>query len=275
MTAALLNHRYRILRSLAEGGFGKTFLAEDTQMPSRRKCVIKQLKPMSVGAASPEGNRPGIFAIIQQRFSREAAVLESVSKGNEQIPDLYAYFSERDQFYLVQEWVEGQPLSAVPQNVWTEDRVNQLVVDALKVLSHVHQRNIIHRDIKPDNIILRKTDQLPCLIDFGAVKEVMSTVVTTSGSPKTSMVIGTPGFMPPEQAAGRPTFASDIYSLSMTAIYLLTGRSPIEISTDSSNGRLLWQQHAPNLSPRFASSTCASSFCGSCFTAASNSAICA
>ena len=245
MTATLLNHRYRILQSLAEGGFGKTFLAEDTQMPSRRKCVIKQLKPMS--------DRPGIFAIIQQRFSREAAVLESVSKGSDQIPDLYAYFSEGDQFYLVQEWVEGQPLSAVPQNTWTEERVNQLVIDALKALSHVHQRNIIHRDIKPDNIILRKTDQLPCLIDFGAVKEVMSTVMSASGSPKTSMVIGTPGFMPPEQAAGRPTFASDIYSLSMTAIYLLTGRSPTEIPTDSSNGRLLWQQYASSLSPRFAS----------------------
>ncbi len=245
MAAPLLNHRYRILKSLAEGGFGKTFLAEDTQMPSKRQCVIKQLKPMS--------DRPAVFALIQQRFSREAAVLEAVGKGSDQIPDLYAYFSEDNQFYLVQEWVEGQPLSAVAQDTWTEERVNKLVIDALKALAHVHRQNIIHRDIKPDNIILRKADQLPCLIDFGAVKEVMSTVLSASGSPKTSLVIGTPGFMPPEQSAGRPTFASDIYSLSMTAIYLLTGRSPTEIPTDSSNGRLLWQQYAPNLSTRFAS----------------------
>lgn len=99
---SLLNHRYRILQALAEGGFGKTFLAEDTQMPSLRRCVIKQLKPMS--------DRPEVFALVQQRFAREAAVLEAVSKGIEQIPDLYAYFSDQGQFYLVQEWIEGAPL---------------------------------------------------------------------------------------------------------------------------------------------------------------------
>ncbi|MEO1622980.1 MAG: protein kinase, partial [Cyanobacteria bacterium J06632_3] len=118
-TANLLNHRYRILKALAEGGFGKTFLVEDTQMPSRRQCVIKQLKPMN--------EQPEVFRIVKDRFSREAAVLEAVGKGNSQIPDLYAYFEEEGQFYLVQEWIEGEPLVNLVQEDWSEERVRSLL----------------------------------------------------------------------------------------------------------------------------------------------------
>ena len=242
MTTPLLNHRYRVIKSLAEGGFGQTFLVEDTQMPSRRQCVIKQLKPMN--------DRPEVFRIVQDRFAREAAVLEAVGKGNSQIPDLYAYFEEDGQFYLVQEWIEGDALINLTQQPWPEARVSDLLANALKALAHVHRQNIIHRDIKPDNIILREEDNLPCLIDFGAVKELMSTVVRQSGATQSSLVIGTPGYMPPEQAAGRPTFSSDLYSLSMTMILLLTGRSPAELPTNSQTGEILWQQFAPGVSDR-------------------------
>ena len=244
MSTPLLNHRYRVLKSLAEGGFGQTFLVEDTQMPSRRQCVIKQLKPMN--------DRPEVFKIVQDRFSREAAVLEAVGKGSSQIPDLYAYFEEGGQFYLVQDWIEGEPLVNLVQEDWPEDRVRSLLQSALKALAHVHRQNIIHRDIKPDNIILRKSDDLPCLIDFGAVKELMSTVVRQSGATQSSLVIGTPGFMPPEQAAGRPTFSSDLYSLAMTMIFLLTNRSPAELPTNSHTGEVLWQQFAPDLDDQLA-----------------------
>ncbi len=240
--AALINLRYQILNALGEGGFGKTFLAKDTQMPSQRRCVIKQLKPVS--------DRPEVFDLVRQRFDREAAVLEAVGKGHSQIPDLYAYFEEKGQFYLVQEWIEGQPLSSLVSNPWSEEQVRSLLIHLVDPLSHVHTSNLIHRDIKPDNIILRQVDQLPCLIDFGAVKELMNTVADSEG--KSSWSIGTPGFMPAEQAIGRPTFSSDLYSLGMTAIYLLSGRSPQQLPTDSHTGEPIWRQFVPNLSEPFA-----------------------
>ena len=239
----LLYHRYKIIRDLAEGSFGKTFLAEDTQMPTRQQCVIKQLKPIN-------DDRPGVVQLVEERFAREAAVLEAIGHGHSQIPDLLAYFELDGQFYLVQEWIEGTPLSELLQTPWPEEKVSALLASALDALAHVHAQNIIHRDIKPDNIILRQSDQLPCLIDFGAVKELMNTVVVPSASQASSVVIGTLGFMAPEQAVGRPVFSSDLYSLGMTAIYLLTGHSPLEIPTDSMNGRLLWNQFAPDTNPR-------------------------
>ena len=238
----LLNHRYRILKSLGEGGFGRTFLAEDTHMPSLRQCVVKQLRPKS--------NNPDVIQLLQDRFAREAAVLEALGRAHSQIPTLYAYFARQSEFYLVQEWIEGETLSIHSQG--SEEEAKALLISLLETLIHVHQQNIIHRDIKPENIILRSKDQLPCLIDFGAVKEVMSTVLSPSGALKSSLVIGTPGFMPPEQMSGHPVFASDLYSLGLTMIYWLSGRSPTEIPTDSHTGQRLWQQYAPGITEQLA-----------------------
>ena len=231
----LLNHRYRIIKLLGEGGFGRTFLAEDTHMPSRSRCVIKQLKPTS--------RRPEVHQLLQDRFAREAAVLEAMGKAHSQIPTLYAYFVRQNDFYLAQEWIDGEMLNA---NSHGEiENITMLLASLLKTLDYIHSRNIIHRDIKPENIIVRAQDSLPCLIDFGAVKEVMSTVLSSSGALKSSLVIGTPGFMPPEQVAGHPVFASDLYSLGLTIVSLLTKRSPAQLPTDNQTGQYLWQQYAP------------------------------
>jgi serine/threonine protein kinase, bacterial len=243
----LLNQRYKIIKDLGEGGFGKTHLAEDTQMPSGRYCVIKQLKPIA--------NDPQIYQLIQERFQREAVILEDLGTGHPQIPTLYAYFREADLFYLVQEWIEGETLTQklLRSGVMSESTVKSLLVELLPVFEYVHDRRIVHRDVKPDNIILRASDHRPILIDFGAVREAMGTVVNSQGNPTSSIVIGTPGFMPSEQAAGRPVFASDLYALGLTAIYLLTGKNPQQLSTDPQTGEILWRQSAPNVSPTFAS----------------------
>ena len=254
MNLVLLNNRYRILQELGMGGFGQTFLAEDTQMPSKRRCVIKQLKPVT-------GN-PEIYQIVQERFAREAAVLEQLGDGNAQIPKLFAYFELEGQFYLVQEWIEGGTLTKKVQTSGTqsEAQVRSLLTKILPVLTYVHSFRIVHRDIKPDNIMLRPSnpgsfspgEDIPILIDFGAVKETMATAMSSSGGVTNSIAIGSPGFMSAEQAAGRPLYSSDLYSLGLTAIYMLTGKIPQEFPTDPASGEILWRSDAPTVSPGFA-----------------------
>ncbi|AFY48848.1 serine/threonine protein kinase [Nostoc sp. PCC 7524] len=242
----LLNNRYRVIRTLGGGGFGETFIAEDIQMPSHRRCVIKQLKPIH--------NNPEIYQLVQERFQREAAILEDLGSYTDQIPTLYAYFQSDGQFYVVQEWVEGETLTVKfrQQGVFSESAVREILANLLPVLEYVHSKRIIHRDIKPDNIILRHRDGKPVLIDFGAVRESMGTVVNSQGNPTSSIVIGTPGYMPSEQAAGRPVYSSDLYSLGITAIYLLTGKQPQELETDPRTGEIMWHTHALSVSPTLA-----------------------
>ncbi|MEL6552354.1 MAG: serine/threonine protein kinase [Cyanobacteria bacterium J06621_11] len=235
----LINHRYQVIRPLGEGGFGHAYLAEDTQMPSRRKCVIKQLKPITT---SPE-----VYQVVQDRFQREAAILEQLGENHRQIPRLHAYFSENQKFYLVQEWIEGDTLEeiAIPQ---PESAVVSILTSLLPVLDFIHTQGIIHRDLKPENIILRSGSHQPVLIDFGAVRETMGTVMNSQNHPTSSIVIGTPGYMSAEQAIGRPIPSSDLYSLGLTAIFLLTGQVPQALTTDIETGEIVWQPSAQHVS---------------------------
>jgi serine/threonine-protein kinase len=246
MTQTLLNNRYRVLQTLGSGGFGNTFLAEDTHMPSGRRCVIKQLKPVT--------HDPPTYKLVQERFQREAAVLEELGDGSNQIPKLFAYFSEAGQFYLVQEYIQGDTLTQKVERAGklSESEVKNILVSLLPVLDYIHSRRMIHRDIKPDNVIIRQRDGLPVLIDFGAVKEAMNTQVNVPGQSANSIAIGTPGYMPAEQAGGRPTYASDLYSLGLTAVFLLTGKMPQDFQTDARTGEIVWRQYAPNINPNLA-----------------------
>ncbi len=239
----LVQNRFRIISLLGSGGFGRTYLAEDTHTLAAHKCVIKQLKPIT--------NNSQIYQLVQQRFEREAAVLEQLSKNSDRIPTLYAYFAEADLFYLVQEWIDGDTLTnkIQQQGILQQTVAKNILVNLLEILDYVHSKRIIHRDIKPDNIIVRHQDGLPVLIDFGAVKETLSTVVNSQGNPTSSIVIGTPGFMPSEQASGRPVYSSDLYSLALTIIYALTGKLPQELESNPHTGEIVWQEHAKNIDP--------------------------
>ena len=239
----LLNNRYNVLRTIGEGAFGKTFLAEDTNLPSNPHCVVKQLK------LAP--HKPDAYEIIIERFEREADILYKLGKSNEQIPSLYASFPENQEFYLVQEWIDGKNLAQKYQadGVLSENTVCRLLLSLLSVLEYIHGQNIIHRDIKPENIMLRESDGKPVLIDFGSIKEIVGSTLDSQGNPDNTIIIGTPGFMAAEQAVGQPVFASDLYSLGMTALFLLTGKRPRDLM-DSLRRGIRWQQYA-NVSAEF------------------------
>jgi rod shape-determining protein MreB len=239
--------RYKVVRELGQGSCGKTFLAEDMGLPSRRLCVIKQLKPQI--------NDPKVYNTIRDRFMVEARVLEKLGREVDQIPELYELVIHDEEIYLIQEWVQGNTIRDLvhEKGVFQGTEVASILTSLLKVLNIVYAKGVIHRDINPNNIILRAADSLPVLIDFGLVKEVVTTITDLHGTPeKISIAVGTKGYMAPEQALGKPVFASDLYSLGMTAVYLLTAKNPLEMM-DGSTLKTDWLKYAPTVGSELSS----------------------
>ena len=225
--------RYEVKEILGGGGFAITYLARDTMQPSKPLCVVKQLRPNQTGSR------------VIDFFNQEATILEKLGKHS-QIPQLLAHFQEDDNLYIVQEFIEGHDLSQEisPGKQLSEAYVNKLLQEVLEVLSFVHQNGVIHRDIKPQNLMRRQEDGKIFLIDFGAVKELGTLKVDTQGEIKSSVVIGTPGYMPNEQSLGKPCLASDVYAVGMIAIQALTGLQPFELEENPQNGEVIWLDKA-------------------------------
>lgn len=234
----LLAGRYEINRTLSAGGFGVTFLAQDNQRPGTPQCVVKQLKP---------ARRDDTFLSIAIRlFQTEAEILEKLG-NHPQIPQLLAHFVERKEFYLVQEFVDGHPITdELPiDKRLPEAHVVQLLKDVLEILSFLHDHKVIHRDIKPGNIMRRHHDDKIVLIDFGAVKQIQpQEQMDKEGN---TVAIGTRGYAPPEQYAGHPNFSSDIYALGMIGIQALTGIPPHQLKPSEETGDISWR-HLANVS---------------------------
>jgi serine/threonine protein kinase len=222
----LLCSRYQILRELGRGGFGITYLAKDVL--SNFLCAIKKLDPLSADIET-----------AKKLFHREVNILNNL-QANKLIPKFFNYFEEEGNFYLVEEYIEGLPLTELLDEQWTESEVINFLRQILDVLASLHRRNIIHRDVKPSNIIVRSEDKQFVLIDFGSVKQVDISYPSFQ-SPHTQTMIGTPGYAPPEQMAGKPRFNSDIYSLGLTAIQLLTKMHPRELRRDDED-KIVWTQ---------------------------------
>ncbi|WP_009631293.1 serine/threonine-protein kinase [Synechocystis sp. PCC 7509] len=232
-----LRDRYRVSQALAHGGFGATFLAQDEGLPGEPVCVIKQLRP-SV-------NEPNVFQMARDLFEREAKTLGRIG-NHPQIPRLLDYFEEDNQFYLVQEYVNGATLQQEVKRygAFSEAGVQQFLSEVLPILQYIHDQRVIHRDIKPANLIRRVEDCKLVMIDFGAVKNEVNNTINSQSlhTNVTSYAVGTAGFAPPEQIALRPVYASDIYAVGVTCIYLLTGKSPRDFDYHPSTGEMLWEK---------------------------------
>ena len=235
----LLRDRYRVLKTLGQGGFGATFLARNESLPGHPKCVIKQLRPAS--------SEPYVLEMAQKLFEREAKTLGRIG-NHPQVPSLLDYFQDNQQFYLVQEYVSGSTLQQEIRELGPlpESGVKQFLSEILPLLQYIHNRGVIHRDVKPANIIRREQDRKLVLIDFGAVKDEVSLAAVANTSDQTALTnfaIGTPGFAPPEQMALRPVYASDLYAVGVTCIYLLTGKSPKDLDYNLGTGEMSWRKY--------------------------------
>lgn len=194
-----LGGRYKIISQLGAGGFGQTFLAEDLHLPGHPRCVVKHLKPQT--------KEDSTLSMARRLFDTEAQALYQLG-DHDQIPHLLAHFEDNQEFYLAQELIEGEPLTEefAAGQLWSECQVVALLQDILQVLAFVHEKQVIHRDIKPPNLIRRQRDGKVVLIDFGAVKQVSTQAVNPEHQTNVTISIGTQGYMPNEQLAGTPRF---------------------------------------------------------------------
>ncbi|EAZ89283.1 bifunctional serine/threonine-protein kinase/formylglycine-generating enzyme family protein [Crocosphaera chwakensis] len=224
----LFRDRYFIKQVLGEGNFGRTYLVEDQNFHNRKRVLKKFI-------ANFQGQN---LETAKELFKREANILDTLK--HEQIPAIYDHFEDNNSLYLVEEYIEGEDLVTEfnREGKFSEEKIKSLLQDILPVLDYLHQRNLLHRDIKPDNLMRRRYDSKLILIDFGGVKEVSKTRGT---------LIYTPGYASVEQMTGHPQPTSDIYSLGVTCVRLLTGCFPENNHDhdpiyDSSQAVWLWQK---------------------------------
>ncbi len=241
-----LRDRYHVVQALAQGGFGATFLVRDESLPGEPVSVIKQLRPAA--------NALQVLPMARELFAREACTLGKIG-NHPQVPRLLDYFEENQEFYLVQEYINGWTLEQEIKRSgsMSEAGVKQFLSEILGILQYIHGRQVIHRDIKPSNLIRRAEDGRLVLIDFGAVKNQVNQLGSLNeNTTLTAYAVGTNGFAPPEQIAMRPVYASDIYAVGVTCLYLLTGKSPKEFDYNPLTGEMLWERKI-HLSQHFTS----------------------
>jgi serine/threonine protein kinase len=238
---------YKIIKELGSGGFGKTYLVQARNLPGKPKRVLKHFSPSQ--KPTPEG-----LQILQRLFEKEATMLGKLGH-HPQIPSLYEFFEEGGEFFFVQEYVQGKDLRSeeIKDGIkLSEQKVLALLEEILEVLQFIHERDAIHLDLKPENIMRRKLDGKIVLIDFGGAKQTSALEVRPGGNTVMTVTVGTSGYMPSEQSQQKPRPASDVYAVGKIAIQALTGRHPYHIPEDAHTDEVLWRGLASGVNPDFA-----------------------
>ncbi|MBW4490182.1 MAG: serine/threonine protein kinase [Trichocoleus desertorum ATA4-8-CV12] len=241
----ILDKRYKIVRMLGQGGFGRVYLAENLNR-FHEYCVLKEFAPQVKGTA--------VLQKAAELFQREAGVLYQLH--HPQIPEfrelIQTHLNGEDYLFLVQQYIEGPTYWELLEQgqKFSETDALALLLDLLPVLEYIHAQGVIHRDISPDNLIQQRFTGQPVLIDFGGVKQVAATAVRQLTQQAISTQLEKQGYTPLEQRYGKASPASDLYALAVTVLVLLTGKNPTELY-DSHQRTWCWQQTL-KLNPRFA-----------------------
>jgi formylglycine-generating enzyme required for sulfatase activity len=228
-----IQDRYRALKVIGQGGFGKTFLAQDEGKPSQPRCVIKQFAFETINPNASQGT----LDVAIRLFEQEAKRLDDLGK-HPQIPELLSFTIHEGKQYLIQEFIDGETLEQELARVgaFSEQQVRDVLVEVLQILEFVHSKSVIHRDISPDNIIRRRSDKKLVLVDFGAAKHATATLLA-----KTGTGIGKPSYGAPEQMLGKSVFQSDLFGLGVTCLHLLTNVEPFTLY-DVLENEYQWRQ---------------------------------
>ncbi len=228
-----IQERYRALKVIGQGGFGKTFLTQDESKPSQPRCVIKQFVFETINPNASQGT----LDVAIRLFEQEAKRLDDLGK-HPQIPELLCFTIHEGKQYLIQEFIDGETLEQELRRVgaFSEQQVRDVLVEVLQILEFVHSKSVIHRDISPDNIIRRRSDKKLVLVDFGAAKHATATLLA-----KTGTGIGKPSYGAPEQMLGKSVFQSDLFGLGVTCLHLLTNVEPFTLY-DVLENEYQWRQ---------------------------------
>ncbi|MBF2027906.1 MAG: AAA-like domain-containing protein [Oscillatoriales cyanobacterium C42_A2020_001] len=229
----IIRRRYEVIKELGTGEFIQTYLVKDRDLPSQNQYVVKQLTPFASDIDT--------LGKVRSLFTNHFKELEKLN-GHGQIPKLFASFEENQEFYTVQEYIEGVNLDDQMQSnqLWRESDVVDLLIETLSILEFVHRQGLAHKNLKPTNLRRRKQDGKIVLIDFGTLQEIYASTASDEEQAAIYQQLNIEGYIPPTQDDRTPA-GYDLYALGMIGVQALTGMLPSDLTTDKKTGEIIWR----------------------------------